>query len=145
VGQPLPEEDLPIIYNMSDAFILMSRGEGFSLTPMEAGSCETPVIATRIGGHEDYLNDENSYLINVDGYDSTSQEIKEISKLASYYEGQPFANLGIKAVGELKEKMRHVLNNYPEAKEKAKLLRQNIVDNFTWDHMAERVYRRLID
>ncbi len=144
VGQPLPEEDLPIIYNMSNVFVLLSRGEGFSLTPMEAGSCEIPVIATRIGGHEDYLTDENSYLIDIEGYDSNSQEVKEISKISSYYENMPFCILGTKAVNQTKEKMRFIMNNYSEAKEKARILRKDIVDNFTWDHMEERIYNRLI-
>jgi glycosyltransferase involved in cell wall biosynthesis len=140
IGEAIPEEQLPILYNMSNCNILCSRGEGFALPLIESGSCEVPVIATRCGGQLDFLNDDNSELIDIEGYAVGCQEIKCIS---SYYENSPFAVLGEKATNQLKERMRYVINNYSEAKKKAKLLRENIVQNFTWDLLADKVEKQL--
>jgi glycosyltransferase involved in cell wall biosynthesis len=138
----MPEEQLPILYNMSNCFILPSRGEGFGLPYIEAGACEIPVIATRCGGQMDFLTDDNSYLIDIEGFNIGNQEIRSIS---SYYENVPFAVLGQKTVTQLRETMRHVVNNYSEAKNKASKLKDNVIQNYTWDHLVEKVYQRLIN
>ncbi|MGQ9494141.1 MAG: glycosyltransferase family 4 protein [Anaerolineae bacterium] len=41
----VPEEDLPLLYNAADVFVLPSLYEGFGLPALEAMSCGTPVIA----------------------------------------------------------------------------------------------------
>jgi glycosyltransferase involved in cell wall biosynthesis len=140
IGSAIPEEKLPILYNMCDCFILPSRGEGFGLPYVEAGACEIPVVATRCGGQLDFLTDDNSFLLDIEGYDEGTQEIKEIS---SYYEGVPFAVLGNKCVAQLKETMRNVYNNYGEAQQKAGILRKNIENNYTWDHTVQKICERL--
>ena len=42
------DDDLPIFYNASSAFIYPSLYEGFGLPPLEAMSCSTPVIASNL-------------------------------------------------------------------------------------------------
>ncbi len=140
IGESIPEENLPVLYNMANCFLGPTRGEGFFLPACEAGSCELPVVATRCGGQLDFLNDDNSYLLDIDGFEIGNQEIKCIS---SYYENAPFAVLRDKTTNQLKETMRHILNNYGEAKEKAGKLRENLENNFTWDHLVEKIHNRL--
>ncbi|MBC7261777.1 MAG: glycosyltransferase family 4 protein, partial [Chloroflexi bacterium] len=41
----VPEEDLPLLYNAADVFVLPSLYEGFGLPALEAMSCGTPVVA----------------------------------------------------------------------------------------------------
>ena len=140
IGEAMPEESLPILFNLSDCFVLPSRGEGYCLPMAEAGSSGLPVIATRCGGQLDFLNDENSYLLDIEGFEIGSQEIRAIS---SYYQDAPFAVLGDKTKNQLKEIMRYVLNNKAEAKAKAGNLRKNIENNFTWNHLVDKVYNRI--
>jgi len=140
IGQSIPEDKLPILYNMSDCFVLPTRGEGFCLPAAEAGSCELPVICTRCCGQMDFLNDENSYLIDTAGYEKGSQEIEEIS---SYYQGMPFAVLGDDSVKQLREYMRHIMDHKSEAKKKAKNLRKLIVKKFQWKNTVDKIYERL--
>ncbi|MBC7232562.1 MAG: glycosyltransferase family 4 protein [Chloroflexi bacterium] len=41
----VPDEDLPLLYNAADVFVLPSLYEGFGLPALEALSCGTPVVA----------------------------------------------------------------------------------------------------
>ena len=127
------------VYNLDTDGESTYVANGFSNHNCEAGACEIPVIATRCGGQMDFLNDDNSYLVDIEGW-ATNKEITEIS---SYYGGMPFASLGDKTNRQLKETMRHVMDNYSEAKERAKILRKDLVDGFTWDHLVDKCYDRL--
>jgi hypothetical protein len=51
--------------------------------------------------------------------------------------------LGEKTTNQLKETMEYVVNNYSKAKIKAGKLRENLVNNFTWEHLVDRVKSRL--
>jgi len=54
-------------YSAADAFVFPTGYETFSLVCMEAMACGTPVLATRVGGIEDYLQDgSNGYFIDRD-------------------------------------------------------------------------------
>lgn len=141
IGEAMPEEDLPILFNMSDAFVLPSRGEGFCLPMAEAGASELPVISSRCCGMLDFLNDDNSFLINIEGYGDNPN----MRELSSYYHEMPFAILGDKQVDCLAETMRDVFLNPEEANKKGKVLRQDLVNNFTWDHLGAQVYDRLVE
>lgn len=141
IGQAMPEEQLPILYNMCDCFCLISRGEGFCMPMSEAGACEKPVIGSRCTGQMDFLNDDNSFLVDPESY-GTNQDIAEIS---SYYQGMPFAVFKDKAVDQCAGHMRDVFENYDQAKGKAIKLRKNLEENFTWDQLTDRIYARLLE
>ncbi len=49
----------------SNCFVLSSRSETFGIVYIEALATGTPVIATRCGGPEDFVNDENGMLVGV--------------------------------------------------------------------------------
>ena len=75
------EDCLAAFYCAANAYVVASRGEGFGLTYLEAMSAGVPVIATRWGGHLDFLRDNNSYLvpisalINMSGMDGDKSEV----------------------------------------------------------------------
>jgi glycosyltransferase involved in cell wall biosynthesis len=47
----VPHEDLPRYYSVADLYVLPSMREEWSNTIMEAMACETPVVATEVGGN----------------------------------------------------------------------------------------------
>ena len=47
-----------------DCYVSLHRSEGFGLTVAEAMLLAKPVIATRYGGTQEFLNDENAYLVD---------------------------------------------------------------------------------
>jgi hypothetical protein len=46
---------LPLLYNATDVVIVPSYSEGSPLVIPEALACETPVVATSVGGNTEYL------------------------------------------------------------------------------------------
>jgi len=65
-----PRQDLPDIYPAADAFVFPSLYETFALVCVEAMASGLPVLASRVGGIEDYLRDgENGLFIKREATD----------------------------------------------------------------------------
>jgi len=62
VGRKSREEIIEILNN-SDAFVLSSRAETFSVVCIEALCLGLPVIATECGGPEEFINERNGLLV----------------------------------------------------------------------------------
>lgn len=115
-GRSIPEYDMPRIYRGCGAFVLPSRGEGFCTPYLEAGSCRLPVISTRHGGQLMFLNDENSYLVDIDGLKECEMGKTDIH----YWDGHLFASIeSNEFIHRLQKTMRHVFENREEARAKA--------------------------
>jgi glycosyltransferase involved in cell wall biosynthesis len=52
-----PERELPLDYQASDLCVQASREEGLGFSPLEALACETPVVATAVGGLRETIID----------------------------------------------------------------------------------------
>jgi glycosyltransferase involved in cell wall biosynthesis len=73
---------LPLLYNAADITIVPSYSEGAPLVIPESLACETPVIATNVGGNPEYLNRVGlvDYIIKVERYDFSSTLALKILK-----------------------------------------------------------------
>lgn len=71
--------DMERIYPAADAFVLPTAYETFSLVCMEAMACGLPVLATRVGGIEEYLKD------GVNGYGIVRDRDDIANKLAMVF------------------------------------------------------------
>jgi glycosyltransferase involved in cell wall biosynthesis len=65
---------LPLLYNAADITIVPSYSEGAPLIIPESLACGTPVVATNVGGNEEYLNMVGlaEYIVEVREYDFSS-------------------------------------------------------------------------
>lgn len=63
----VPQAELPSLYKAATAFVLPSRGEGWGRPHVEAMAMELPVIATFWSGTTEYMTQENSYPLRIDG------------------------------------------------------------------------------
>jgi glycosyltransferase involved in cell wall biosynthesis len=64
ISEELDQREMDFLYDVSDAVVLPTRGEGFNLPAAEGMARGLPVIVTRHSGHLDFCNEENSYLID---------------------------------------------------------------------------------
>jgi len=141
----IPEKDMPKVYNSCHAYVLISRGEGFSLTPIEAAATGLPVIASNIMSHTDFLKEDNAFLVEPEGYIKAqiNGHLSNMAKMCRFYEDQLFPDFGEESIKQTQEYMRFVYNNYSKAKEKASKLRNYIVNNFTWNMAIDKIYKRV--
>ncbi|MGH2364276.1 MAG: glycosyltransferase, partial [Chloroflexota bacterium] len=119
----LPARDMPRLYASADCFVLPSRGEGWGRPYMEAAAAQLPVLATRWSGQLDFLNEENSYLIDV-------EEVAEVplDSDRGIYLGQRWAEPSVEHLTHL---LRHVFEHREQAHAIARQARRDMVER--WD------------
>ncbi len=60
IWMPGERSDIPDLMRKMDLFVLPSLGEGISNTILEAMSCGLPVVATRVGGNVELIDESQS-------------------------------------------------------------------------------------
>lgn len=143
-SKTIPEHEMPSLYRGCHAFALHSRGEGYGLIYTEASLCGLPVIATNYSGHTMFLkdndNERNSYLVDID----SMQKISSGQMHVHYWDNQMFPLL---TSNEFIEKfggaMRHVYENYEEAKERNKKLQKRIFEGLTCEKSTAIAKKRI--
>ncbi|NGM85621.1 glycosyltransferase [Paenibacillus sp. 7124] len=63
IGRQLTPGQMKGMFTLGNAFVLPTRGEGVGLPFLEAMASGIPVIATGWGGQMDFLNSQNSFLV----------------------------------------------------------------------------------
>lgn len=76
----------------SHCFVLASKLETFGVVYIEAMAVGLPVIATRCGGPEDFVNDENGILIQVDSEDELSLAMLKIYNNYKQYNSEKISS-----------------------------------------------------
>lgn len=128
----LSENELIELYLSSHVFVLPTRGEGWGLPFTEAGALNIPIIATNWGGHLDFLNTENSLLVDIEGLVSPP----DIGKRKDNLFAEP-------SVVDLRKKMRYSFENYNECLLKSNKLFVEVTNKWTWSN-ASKIASELI-
>lgn len=139
ISPPISAKHMPSLYKACNAFVLPTRGEGWGLPYLEAMAMGMPVIGTRFSAHLDFMNDENSYLIDNLGLEPVDEEQIKDSPL---YRG---ATWGIPSLEHTAELMRRVFENREEAAEKGKTARRDVLSRWTVEHQVERTAQTLLE
>jgi len=139
VSQPILSQHMPSLYKACQAFVLPTRGEGWGLTYMEAMAMGLPTIGTRFSAHLDFMNDENSFLIDNLGMESVDEEqVRDNPQYAGMLWGKPSYEHTV-------ELMRYVYENRGEASKIARQARRDILANWTVEHQAARTAQVLVE
>ena len=73
----VPQEDLPLVYNLASLFVYPTIYEGFGLPALEAMACGVPVITSKIASLPEIVGDAG-ILIPVDDADALYSAMKRI-------------------------------------------------------------------
>lgn len=86
----LPEDDLPVVYNLATAFVFPSRYEGFGLPPLEAMACGTPVISSNAASLPEAIADAGILLApnDIEGFARAMREVAENKALQNELRGK---------------------------------------------------------
>lgn len=66
--EAVSREDMPKLYNSCDVFVMTSIQEGLPVSALEASMSGLPVISTRCGGVEDYIDDSMGRIFAITDY-----------------------------------------------------------------------------
>lgn len=70
----------------SNCFVLASKSETFGVSFIEAMAMGLPVISTRCGGPEEFIDDENGILVPVDNKTALVESLKQMHKKCNLYD-----------------------------------------------------------
>ena len=109
IDRECSDGELRELYAGSDAFALASRGEGWGRPYMEAMAFGLPTIGTRWSGNLEFMNDENSFLIDIDGLEPCEQRWSSMA----VYRGHRWA---VPSIASLRRQMRTVFEDRSEGR-----------------------------
>ncbi len=135
MGTQVPQQDMPRLYAAADAYVMPSRGEGWGRPYIEAMACGLPTIGTRWGGNMAFMNDSNSYLVDIEGLVKVDDRME-----FPFYRGHRWAQ---PSAEHLRDLMRYVFANRKSSSEKGRQARQDVVEKWGWDNAASLVLQRL--
>ena len=128
----LGTELVPRLYAAADAYVSPSRGEAWGRTYMEAMAMGLPTIASRYGGHLDFMSDDDCWLI-----DGGMVEVSERAEvLAEAYRGHRWFEAD---VDQLAAALREVAADPAAARAKASGTRQRLIAEFGHAQHSARI------
>lgn len=132
----LSDVEMPRLYRSADAFVLASRGEGWGRPYMEAMAMGLPTIGTRATGNLEFMNEENSYLVDCEPKAVPTEGWMEVAAYRDHDWAEP-------SVPDLRTAMRRVFEERSESRERGKRARVSIIDQYRRKRVASQVAERL--
>lgn len=123
--------DIETLYNACDVVFTMSHAECFWMPGLEGFAANKIVVAPRYGGQLDYMNDDNSVLID-------GKEIRADIRM-QYWEPSSYAKVFGPDVNQAAAKLKDVIANYDDYLKKFSPKMQEILPEYTWTKAAEKI------
>jgi glycosyltransferase involved in cell wall biosynthesis len=119
------------LYNACDVVMTMSHAECFWMVGLEGFAANKIVIAPRYGGQLDYMNDDNSILI--DG------KLIRADMRMQYWEPSPYAAVFDPDVNQCATKLRDVIANYDDYLKKFSPKMQEMLPGYSWAAVTQKI------
>jgi glycosyltransferase involved in cell wall biosynthesis len=133
IPEMLPKDDVIALYTHAAVFVCPSVYEPFGIINLEAMACETPVVASAVGGiPEIVVPGETGLLVPLEAEGGDSPEPRDPER---------FSRALASAVNEL-------MDDPARRTAMGQAARERVLAHFSWRHIAEvtaQFYRELID
>jgi glycosyltransferase involved in cell wall biosynthesis len=117
--------------NEHDCGLFPSRAEGWNLELLETMACGTPVICTDYSAHTEFANEENAYLIDVEGTEKAHDGI--------WFHGQgEWAELDYEQEQQLIDYMRYCYDERPTNEAGIRTAKE-----YSWEKTSEKLEKIL--
>lgn len=123
-------QDTSMLYRAVDAYITTDNGEGWGAPTTEAMLCGLPTIAPKHSGHLDYMNDDNSFLIDVGDWETIGYDQEHPYREPNLYPDLlcPQLEWKVPIFEDVKYKMRTCYEKYKDMP-RAQVLEDDIIKN----------------
>ena len=136
-GESILEKFMPRFIKSFDCLVSPHHGEGWGLSISQAQSLGIPVISTRYSGNLDFMNDDISYFVEIDGMENVCDEMVKINP---NYEGMMWAKLN---EDSLCESMKFVRNNKEDSIRKGEKASVFMSGNFNYEKISDQIIDEL--
>lgn len=133
--EALPANAMQRLYARADAYVTLSRGEGWGYGAFESAWFGKPVIATGYGGHLDYLPPDRSFLVDYRITDY-QKNLRQRDRLDGHRYADPVRDDAI-------DKLRFVYRERGAAAERGARLREFVAEQFSDNRHREHLLRFL--
>lgn len=123
--------DIETLYNACDVVYTMSHAECFWMPGLEGFAANKIVVAPRYGGQLDYMNDDNSILID-------GKEIRADNRM-QYWEPSPYARVFDPDTDQAAAKLKDLITNYDDYLKKFSPNMKEIVQKYSWSNAAQQI------
>ena len=135
LGDALSDDQLLHLITRWQAYVLPTRGEGWSLTHAQALAAGLPTIALAHGGQLDFMHEGNSYLVPFD-----LQPVPADVEAGSL--GRTWA---VCRIADLRHALREVYENFDQALGRGRAGREEMLTKWTWDRAKEQLTTILVE
>jgi glycogen synthase len=133
ITEMLPREEVIALYSHADVFVCPSVYEPFGIINVEAMACETPVVASAVGGiPEIVVPGETGLLVKFDPEGEGSAEPRDPAAFSH----------------DLAKAILQLIDHPTRRAAMGKAARMRVLEHFSWRHIAEETlafYRHLIE
>jgi glycosyltransferase involved in cell wall biosynthesis len=123
--------DIETLYNACDVVITMANTECFWMPGLEGFAANKIVVAPRYGGQLDYMNDDNSILID-------GKMIRADLRM-QYWEPSSYAACFEPDVDQCAAKLKDLVANYDDYLKKFSPKMQELLPEYTWSKVADKI------
>lgn len=136
-GEPISEKIMSRFMNSFDCLVSPHRGEGWGLALSQMMALGKPVIGTNYSGNLHFMNSNNSFLIDIKGFENVCKEMVLINP---NYEGCKWPIID---QDSLIDQMRFVYNNKQKSEEITLNGQKYIHDNFSFEKISNLILDKI--
>ena len=125
--------DLGDFIRSMDCGLFPTRSEGFGLPILQSIACGKPIITTDYSAHTEFSNPQNSFLLNIDSFEPSVDNVFFISGRIPY--GSMWAKLTDNNLDQMSNYMMYCYE------ERYREDRSGTVKDLTWDKIVCRLHQ----